>query len=880
MERLSLSLKTKMTLSVCLIVACFVALPAYSALRHFRQQLEENVTAQQFVLISTLAANIDDNIDSAQKELLKLAQGVPRDALQDPDRAQRFLESVSAHSNTFDNSIILFSREGDLIAETPFVPGRRGENFAFRRFLKKTIAEARPTISAPFFSSYRHRHPVLAFTAPLLDASGELIGVLAGSMDLTRPNFLGKIATTTIGRGGYLYLFDTGRTIIMHPDPSRVLSKDVPPGMKRGFDQAIAGFEGTRETVNSRGVEMLASFKRLKKANWILAVNFPRAEAYADIKQTGPSQGAALLVALGLCAAVIWFFQERLSAELQGFTSHLRQLGGKNGAERLFAAGAGSEIAPLVRAFNDLVRALDVDPAAKEDLGREPGESKMQLAVEQSPVSIVITDREGVIEYVNPKFTELTGYSSDEAVGQHSRILRARATPDLLFRELWEEITAGRQWHGEILNQKKNGEPFWESVRISPIKTPRGTITHYLAVKEDISERKALEEELRNARDVAEAANRLKSEFLANMSHEIRTPMNGVLGMTQLLSDTDLSAEQGEYVEALNSSAEALMGVINDVLDFSSLETRRLELENVGFELRASLENLLGTLAGRASGKGLALSFRIPPEVPDALLGDPGRLLQVLLNLLSNAVKFTEQGEVVLSVTGTRESESVACLQFAVADTGIGISAEMQSKVFDPFSQADASSTRRYGGTGLGLTISARLVQMMGGTLRVESEPGEGSSFNFTLRLGLQQGGGSRRVTEAPAPLAPPVVPQGGAAGDEPFDRKETLARMDGDWDLFGEVAEIFASDSRKMMAEIQDAIAAGDSRELNRAAHTLKGAISNFGARVPMELARKLEKLGKSGELAGAGEKFATLETELDRLRTALEDCAKRSGA
>jgi PAS domain S-box-containing protein len=506
---------------------------------------------------------------------------------------------------------------------------------------------------------------------------------------------------------------------------------------------------------------------------------------------------------------------------------------------------------------------------------------KMQLAVQQSPVSIVITDRTGCIEYVNPKFTQLTGYSSAEAVGQNSRILKTGETPAVLYRQLWERISSGGEWHGEILNKKKSGEFFWESVRISAITNHLGAITHYLAVKEDITARKALEQELRGARDAAEAGNRLKTNFLANMSHEIRTPMNGIIGMAELLRDTDLNGEQSEYARALLDSAESLMSVIDEVLDFSRLEERKLQLENVPFGLRASLENILHTLAGRAREKGLTLDFRISPEAPDALVGDPGRLVQVIVNLVSNAVKFTESGEVVLVVTQERQAGSETCLHFAVSDTGIGISPEKQGRVFDPFSQADPSSTRRYGGAGLGLTISARLVEMMGGTLRVESEPGRGSSFHFSLRLGLQQGGalpGASGAGEFPAFPGAPTAPD--AARAEVFDRQETLARMDGDWELFREVIDIFAVDSRTMLAAVHDAIAAGDAPGLNRSAHTLKGALGNFSARVPLELVRKLEYCGKSGDLSGAWENYAELEAELERLREALENCHGGRGA
>jgi len=999
MKRLTWSLKTKMIFGVCLIVAGLTSVLAYTTLSYFQQQLRENVAAQQFVLVSALAGNLDDSLTAAQDELLKLAALVPPGLLQHPGEAQDFLQSESEHKITFDNGLALLSREGALIAQTPFAPERQTKNFAFRDYLRKTVASGQPVISAPFFSSQKHRHPVVAFTAPLLDSKGKLVGVLVGGLDLTRHNFLGKIAHTRLGTSGYLYLFDTDRTMIMHPDEARILARDIPPGANRGLDRALAGFEGTLETVNSRGVAVLASFKRLRRTGWILGANFPQAEAYAGIKKSRRFLDAALPVAIALCVAGVWFFMEHLTAPLQRLAAHVRSLTGKRGPERLFADDDADEIALLAEAFNDMVRELDAEREAlkeseerlrqiaehceevlfivssdltrmiyinpayqklwqlscqsvyqrpdsftdlihREDrprvlralerlaagvafeetyrivrpdgserwilartypVGVEDGEiyryvgiaedvtgrmldeariRKMELAVEQSPVSIVITDCAGSIEYVNPKFTQLTGYAPAEVLGRNSRILQTGQTPAELYRQLWKSISSGAEWHGEILNRKKNGESFWESVSISPIKDSRGAITHYLAVKEDVTARRMLEEELRGARNAAQAADRLKSEFLANVSHEIRTPMNGVIGMTDLLRETALTGEQSEYLQALTASAESLLIVIGDILDFSRIEDCKLELARENFGLRASLEQSLSALARTASSKGLLLAIRIPPEVPDALVGDRGRLMQVLVNLVSNAIKFTESGEVALLVrAGTAPDPAAVRLSFTVSDTGIGISTEMQCRVFDPFSQADASATRRFGGNGLGLTIAARLVGMMGGALRVESEPQQGSSFFFTLPFGLQQG-----LPVRPPPREPPLagVPRGPGATEgraEPFDTRETLARMDGDWDLFREVVGIFAADSHTMMALIGDAIEQQDPAGLNRAAHTLKGALSNFGARAPLALVHKLETLGKKGNLDGAAENFALLETELERLREALDRYAGRMG-
>lgn len=294
-----------------------------------------------------------------------------------------------------------------------------------------------------------------------------------------------------------------------------------------------------------------------------------------------------------------------------------------------------------------------------------------------------------------------------------------------------------------------NGQESWALVTKMPLYDANGDVVGTFGISTDITERKHFEAELQQAKELAEAANRAKSQFLANVSHEIRTPMNGILGMTELALDTQLTVEQREYLEMVKLSADALLTVINDILDFSKIEAGKLQLDPVPFRLRDSLVEMIKTLGVRAHQKGLELACNIQPDVPDALVGDSLRLRQIIVNLVGNAIKFTEQGEVVIEVKKetTEDAEnagrissvsSVVSLHFCVRDTGIGIPANKHGVIFEAFAQADGSTTRKYSGTGLGLTISSRLVELMGGRIWVESEEGKGSTFHFTARFTLQ----------------------------------------------------------------------------------------------------------------------------------------------
>jgi two-component system sensor histidine kinase/response regulator len=378
---------------------------------------------------------------------------------------------------------------------------------------------------------------------------------------------------------------------------------------------------------------------------------------------------------------------------------------------------------------------------------------QLSLAVEQSPSSIVVTNLQPSIEYVNQAFVDITGYSREEALGQNPRILQSGQTAKETHNDMWATLVRGEVWRGEFSNRKKNGELYFEIAHIAPIRQPDGHITHYVAVKEDITRRKQLASELEqyrhhleklvsqrtrelvDANAQAEAANQAKSSFLANMSHEIRTPMNAIVGLTHLLQRSTTDPDHQDKLRKISDSALHLMAVINDVLDISKIEAGKFELSETDMDLNHILRDAIGWVRDKANFKKLTLLTEVESGLPP-LRGDATRLTQALLNYMGNAVKFTERGHITLRVGCVESADSHVLLRFEVQDTGIGISPEDLSRLFQPFEQVDRRTTRRHGGTGLGLTITRRLAELMHGQAGATSQLGMGSTFWFTARLG------------------------------------------------------------------------------------------------------------------------------------------------
>ncbi len=362
-------------------------------------------------------------------------------------------------------------------------------------------------------------------------------------------------------------------------------------------------------------------------------------------------------------------------------------------------------------------------------------------AMEQSHSALLICDLESRIEYANRGLCQQIGYSRRELIGRTWREFRVADGADEALGEILATIRAGQTWEGEWSNRRKDGSVYPVRGVVTPVKHRDDSLACFVAVFDDVTEIKRREAELRDARDLAQAGDRAKSQFLATMSHEVRTPLNGIVGFTSLLLDTELAAEQREYVQTIRASGEALIQLTGDILDFARIESGKLKLDAAPCDPRECDEAALDVLATRAAEKKIELLHWFSDELPASVVIDAGRLRQVLSNLIGNAVKFTERGEVKVSValaaTERAETDDRLTLQFTVEDTGIGIAPLQHEKLFKPFTQLDESSTRRYGGTGLGLAICRNLVRLMDGEITCESELGHGSKFSFTIRAAI-----------------------------------------------------------------------------------------------------------------------------------------------
>ncbi|RNC67883.1 MAG: PAS domain S-box protein [Desulfuromonadales bacterium] len=975
--RFSFGLKARMTLVVSALVAVLLSFTAFVMLSSFEKHFRETASHQQFTIISIIADEMDARIAQAHRTIIEGALQVTPALVADSRKAERFLGGLTEAEKLFNNGIYLFDARGVMVGEFPET-GRVGSNFSFREYFQATLTSGKPYVSRPYLSSQRHRHPAIMFTAPVFDRSGKLIAVLSGSIDLFKDSLLSKIGKTKIGETGYLYLYNTDRTMIMHPDKGRILKQDVSVGANRLFDLAIGGFEGTGENVNSRGLRSLSSFKHLTATNWIIGANYPVAEAYAPFNRARRMILLILPPAILATVGVIALVMNYLTATLRLFAAHVEALPSKRGEEKFFRMAESHEIGILIGAFNRMVGELEGQRAAivkseelyrtvadfssdfvfwcspdrsvmhyvsprclpmtgwdegefyknpllidevvhaddfqrwqqhaatagsgccaeplelrfvhrdgsifwvrhhclpvfsddgsflgvrgsfsdvsalkevedqqrqqlrflqslidtipnpifyKDRAGRYRGCNKafqdllgltreeivgktvfelspealpimdhdvdqelrgeggfqsyegqvraadgtlrdmllfktafagaggngvdvvgtmlditrrkqaedelrkVSCAVEQSPVSVIITDTYGTIEYVNHTFSTVTGFGKAEAIGRTPRFLQSGETTPEQYQELRKAILSGLVWRGEFRNRKKGGELYWARVSISPLRDSHGVITHFVGIEEDITDRKKLEGELRHSQKM-EAVGRLAG----GIAHDFNNILTAIIGHASIL---EMQTEEGSPlhndIRQIVHSAERGATLTQGLLAYSRKQTINPRPVNVN-DIVARVETLLR----RVIGEDIELHTELGAENL-VVRADSTQIEQVLMNLATNGRDAMPEGGRFSISTGWFAMDASFTVQhnfgipgqyarICVADTGVGMDGKTALRVFEPY-----FTTKEVGkGTGLGLSMVYGIIKKHDGYITCRSELSRGTAFDIYLPL-------------------------------------------------------------------------------------------------------------------------------------------------
>ncbi|SDZ30129.1 PAS domain S-box-containing protein [Micromonospora pattaloongensis] len=695
-------------LRLCVGFVALAVLPltglTYLSINEARSTVDTEVRRRLTTSADVSVAHVTDQLN-ALKELAASYAERPSMAAQlaggeraDLRTIQAHLASLQSRNPSFIGAWVM-NAEGDMLAFDPPQPTIIGRNFAFRDYYKGVMSSGEPYVSEAYQAMIPGKPRAVAVTAPVI-SGGRIVGVVGIGYRLE------AIAAFTARLGEVqkidLRLTDRNGVLLAGRGSER-------PGLPKGVGDrrltaALAGRSGiVREAED--GIDTLSAYRPVPGLGWAVVADVPAATAFAGTNSfTGRVLGVASLLAQVLLAGLVLAVRAERRRRIAEDAVVKRK----------------KQVSSILEAAGDAFLSVDID---------------------------------GNITRWNTQAEKAFGWPASEALGQPATDLIVPGDDPRERLARFRAVLAGGRatlpdQAVEVQVCRRDGTVFPAEVTIW--SSGDGADVAFNAFVRDMTERKRYEAELAAARDEALTASRMKSEFVANMSHEIRTPMNGVIGLTTLLLETDLDARQRDYVSTVQNSADALLNVINDILDFSKMEAGKLGIDPVDFDVRAVAEDVVSLLAATAQAKGLEITAVVHPALPPMLRGDAHRIRQVLTNLVANAVKFTERGEVIVEVRVGEPvgEEQVREVTFAVVDSGIGIPVDRQAHLFEAFTQVDASTTRRYGGTGLGLTISRQLVQLMGGSIGLSSVPGSGSRFHFTLPLP----GAAAAPTEPPVP--------------------------------------------------------------------------------------------------------------------------------
>ena len=757
------SLQVRITLGV-LLVSLIVLWSAVLILdRTLRQDMENSILAQQFSTVSLIATEVDRSIRERQQIVEAIADDYQSAVLGDPFSAQAMLDQYPLPPAIFNWGVIILDQQGIAVASVPHDIQRTGVNFIDYPGIRDILAGGKSLITDPLFSEHSQQ-PVIALESPIRDQDQRVIGVAVGVVNLQLPNFLDQIGNSKYGStGDFLITAPKTRSYVAASDKSRLLKPGPARGVNPIYDRYIDGYEGSGLARSSRGVLELSSSKQIPATGWLMQSVLPADEAFAAINAIERHVfmvSSALTVLLGL---LCWWWLRRQLRPLAETSQLLTKISNGELPRQALPVHKNDEIGQLTSAFNQL---QDFIIAQESKAAEHAANTRLRQIVSEVPGVVfeyrLHADGHGSFLFASDAIKTLFGVSPDDVADTTEPIRKMVYPPDnpAFVDSLQTSARNLAPWRHEYRICMPDGQIKWLLIRAVPEPTEDHSIT-FCGFVADITEIKAMEAELRNA--LAEHARKdaeieryrdhleqlvgertadleqaraeamhlamAKSEFLAKMSHEIRTPLHGVLGMTHigLRASEDGSKAHDAFVK-IQHSGKLLLGIINDILDFSKMEAGMLKIDCLPVDLGTVLDETMELLQERATSKGLALHLVRAANFPSHCRSDALRLRQILLNLLSNAVKFTSTGTVSLEA----ELDGDA-LKFMVRDTGIGISADQLSNIFNPFEQGDNSTTRRFGGSGLGLAITDHLVQLMEGRIEVDSTRDVGSCFTVHL---------------------------------------------------------------------------------------------------------------------------------------------------
>ena len=691
-----MKLITKLTLIVPILITVIFALAAFFAFSQYKKTIKETIAQQQFLMVSILADEIDTKLLTAQQHLIAFAKTAPPDIMQHPEKAQAYLDNRSSLHVTVDNHLFLFKPTGKIYVESPYAPGRRGLDLSFCEYIINTLKTNKPYISDPYVSSQPNKHPVVMLAVPLFDRKGKITGILADSADLMEDNYLGRLSTVKIGKAGYLYLTATDRTLIMHPDKTRVLTKQA-PGLNRLYDKAIEGFEGTDDTITSHGIKMVSSFKRLKTKNWILAANYPSVEAYRPIQVAERYFIMAAVIRITAIFFICYLVIKYFISPLELFTRHVEDLPQKTGEDRFLNIKTKDEIGTLSRTFNKMVAEIDKRSALERSAAKSLRESeeRLTLALKAAGQGIYDLDLRTGEAIVSPEYAIMLGYDPAEFQETYAKWIE-RLHPDEkeAVSAVYREYVKGEipEYRVEFRQHTKDGGWKW-ILSLGKIieRDANGNPLRMIGTNTDITDRKKAEQQIKQSLKEKEA-------LLREIHHRVKNNMAVVSGLLSLearkIKDADVRALFEKNQQRVRS-----MALVHEKL----YQTKDLSSINLEGYIKSIISDIISLY--RIDTSAITTEINIEGIELDLESAVPCGL--IINELLTNAFKhgFPDDRSGVLSVDFRKTDDTYTLI---IKDNGVGLP--------EGFDYNEEST--------LGLRLVKVLTEQIGGTLQIKSDKG------------------------------------------------------------------------------------------------------------------------------------------------------------